>query len=523
MAVERIFLGIKQSLMIRASELTEESALLLRAGHREEAEAKMTQVRKELAKTRAVDTILPDVLKKLKAAGIEKPSIEFLEVLVAEHGEKFLQPLEEDKVETATKEPYLDLGEREEKILHSAFMINDQRNGFENESWNMVWRNAYSDILDEITDKAQKKEKEQNLRGTAYQTRLKIVRKLQDTKEQTQLPPRLARFFDWIKDQPEYTNLSMDDMVSVVQRQITFEDLRQKTEFPASTAARPDEKTETLSSTAPTPVITELEQVRGPIFKEEAERSGTINLILIQEEKAVVVEGGKINLKEDEWLLVDYLYKKDQAGATPQELIERVHADKQENARAQSLYQTLYSLRKKLGESGRTQRLLQSQKEGNKVVRYILVREAEPTDLVQTSVENHVPSETSEFSETVNVLSEDRDVIEETNLLSTPEIYMIAKALDRADEESLSKIGITLHPDDKREINSIASAHATETALDGSSLDLKTLLKKLSAFVKNREKVFTQNMESDEAQFLLTVLVGINTEEQIKSFFNPQL
>lgn len=73
--------------MIRASELSEENARLLREGKREEAEAVMASIAKELEGTRIIDELAQEALEKLDKAGIERPSEAFLLKLIGESGE----------------------------------------------------------------------------------------------------------------------------------------------------------------------------------------------------------------------------------------------------------------------------------------------------------------------------------------------------------------------------------------------------------------------------------------------------
>lgn len=83
MAIEKLFLGIKQEYFQKASDLSGEGSSLLVEGRREEAEERLGAAKLEIDKTRRVDDILVDILDKLKAAGIEQPPEDFLKRLVS--------------------------------------------------------------------------------------------------------------------------------------------------------------------------------------------------------------------------------------------------------------------------------------------------------------------------------------------------------------------------------------------------------------------------------------------------------
>ncbi|MBI4035793.1 hypothetical protein HY383_02505 [Candidatus Daviesbacteria bacterium] len=79
MAIERILFTVKQERMIRASQLSEQSAVLLREGRIDEAETLATQVRSEIKAARQIDVIVPEINNLIrKRLGIEPPAEDYL-------------------------------------------------------------------------------------------------------------------------------------------------------------------------------------------------------------------------------------------------------------------------------------------------------------------------------------------------------------------------------------------------------------------------------------------------------------
>ncbi len=122
-----------------------------------------------------------------------------------------------------------DFVEREEKLVYAALAVNPNRDGFQFESWRSVWRQAFSDAFENITDERERDDKEKNSQIASYSARSAIIVKLQRVKTNAQdIPPKVASFLEWVKTQPEYVNLSVDDISLIIQRQITFDEIRQK-------------------------------------------------------------------------------------------------------------------------------------------------------------------------------------------------------------------------------------------------------------------------------------------------------
>ncbi len=353
MAIDRLFLSIKQDLIAKASDLSEESTRLLREGNVPEAQAKLGEVSLEFAKVKTIDDLVPDIIKVLEKAGIQQPTEEYLTTIVKEKlqigtavqapedtareitdqtekenpvinkdersiefegkrikfgkvqfaviellatnfdnwfessgiiahlenageapanlgqniyfirkklkdsgddihlhskwvGKKVAQyKLSYDEIEARTKTPKRkksagertpktpkekkgiarDFSEREEKVATALFVINEDRDNFQNEDLRQVVQNAYADMLEPlIVD--DKRKKTYSLITTGRYVREHIFEKLRKFESQSKVPNRINNFFDWLKSQPEYEGLNVDQLAQVAERVLSFSDIK---------------------------------------------------------------------------------------------------------------------------------------------------------------------------------------------------------------------------------------------------------------------------------------------------------
>lgn len=107
------------------------------------------------------------------------------------------------------------------------------------------------------------------------------------------------------------------------------------------------------------------------------------------------------------------------------------------------------------------------------------------------------------------------ETIEKVNpKLTTDEMYFLAGKLAKADEEALKKIGIRIHPDDKELLLSmVEQSPATPLEAANHTQTARKSLQKLIAFTKDQKSAIIANMDSDDAQFVLTFFAGIKSEQ----------
>ncbi len=126
-----------------------------------------------------------------------------------------------------------DLGEKEEKAVHALFALRKDREEFEYLSILKVMGFVYGDKYSGISNPKEKERITNNHVSTIFPKLRKAV--IAQLKGAWTLPldmvvdrPRLAKAIRWLKGQPEYANLSLDELILVVERKISFEELTKK-------------------------------------------------------------------------------------------------------------------------------------------------------------------------------------------------------------------------------------------------------------------------------------------------------
>ena len=100
--------------------------------------------------------------------------------------------------------------------------------------------------------------------------------------------------------------------------------------------------------------------------------------------------------------------------------------------------------------------------------------------------------------------------------LSGAEIYRLGQKLQNGEEEVLNKLGIRLPAEDREAIAEVLQRLGSfPDVIEASEKAGETLVKKLNAFIEDKQTVFMANIEDEDAQFLLTFLAGIDSGDKI--------
>lgn len=115
-----------------------------------------------------------------------------------------------------------------------------------------------------------------------------------------------------------------------------------------------------------------------------------------------------------------------------------------------------------------------------------------------------------------------REVEERLNpQLSGAEMYLLGQQLREKDGEVLSALGIRLPEDDRVAVGEILQRLGSyQDVVEESASAGEALTKKLIAFQRDKQSVFMANMDDEDAQFLLTFLAGVESEDQISQLLD---
>lgn len=110
---------------------------------------------------------------------------------------------------------------------------------------------------------------------------------------------------------------------------------------------------------------------------------------------------------------------------------------------------------------------------------------------------------------------------EESGKFDRQDVMILADFISRPEELYLKELGLDVNLKDQREIGDIAKNLKQAFEEEGIVVDLdvatESLVRKLKAFVKDAERVFMENDENEDAQFLLATLSSLD-EEQMDKF-----
>lgn len=112
---------------------------------------------------------------------------------------------------------------------------------------------------------------------------------------------------------------------------------------------------------------------------------------------------------------------------------------------------------------------------------------------------------------------------EESYQLNSAELYGLAQRLVSVDEETLTKMGVRIPDEVAEDVKAIITrSESTPEIIDQGSQAEDTLRVKLSGFVKNRQKWFVENVDNDDALYLLAMLAPVESEEQLAYLFEAE-
>jgi|GEM_PF-4311588 len=120
-----------------------------------------------------------------------------------------------------------DLTEWEEKTLRALLEINPDNSAFSNLRVRDVANALYAEELGKLPDERQKNSFANNKSGAVNGYRDRIVVKLTEAFAlKKNIPERLKNSIEWIRSIPQYVNLTAEQIVAVVKREITFAELK---------------------------------------------------------------------------------------------------------------------------------------------------------------------------------------------------------------------------------------------------------------------------------------------------------
>lgn len=159
--------------------------------------------------------------KQVIFEAIPSPSAE---TISAEQSE--LEPLEDKGKEKAFQK---DFSEEQEKIAYGLFRIHPGRKRFLS-YWEII-KDVYADRFRGITDEDGVRQKVLGLREKRFlPAQTAIIEKLRRVRQNSSdVPPRVAQLLSRLKARSKYRNFSLDDLILVAEREITFEEFQKKT------------------------------------------------------------------------------------------------------------------------------------------------------------------------------------------------------------------------------------------------------------------------------------------------------
>lgn len=469
MAIERLFGSIKQDILLRASNLSDEASQLFKSGRRDEAEAKMGEVRAEIARTKKVDQILPDILKKLQAAGIDQPSVEYLSEIVARYFEEL-----EKKPTPQGQEGTVSSTRRKPEMPKPRLVAGETG----------------------LAAKINLEEKSVTVGGKTINFRGKEWELLNALNQQ----PR-----EWFTSNQLCDELGFDTTLKLTQ---TMHRLKKKLGESANDLIKSEGKGKggarhmlSLLKEDGVPEEPKREEGEGkPKFTKET------GFTLIPDEKAVIIGENRIGLSKQELDLLIILNKEAGRWVDRGVIAERLFgsADK-----LTSLHQLVSRLRNKLGESRKDPKFIRSSGKGKEGGKYMLNIEVE-----QIASSEGVKADAEEKS--------NETVAGDFRLLDG-QIYLLAQSITNQDERTLDKLGVKLNPDDRARISSILERIGSTSVPAQNPNELREdLTSKLLAYTQNPDSVFSGNEGNDDAEFLLTVLSGLESKDEVEELLQTQ-
>lgn len=525
MAIERLYAGIKSSLLIRASEHLEQAALQLKAGNPGQYDDLTAKAKAEIEKVGKVDEILQGNLDQLKSAGIEPPSEELLQKIVDEglkarentKPERDRSVKRQKRQEIATeiqerkKRPRKDFTKRELLIASALLEINPERTDFEYGNATQVVSSVYADKLSGLSD-SQNKRKLQTYARNVPKSCENITKKLiQALNNGGELPPRIGVLKESIDSSSEFEGKDGDIIVAALNRTISFEQLKtgEKAIIQRKEKMLTEQEVAELMGAEPKP-----NDRNRPIAPE----GSTIKLL--PNEKSLDLNGKVIRLRGNAWKLIQILSSQAGKWVESEDLCRLIYG----NSSTSSFAALISTTRKKLGESVKNQKHLHSYSRGSAgKARYMLITGGESGEdhlvananlaMSGTHQEDRLPVETVSTVAAVPESFPENEARIDAKLTDV-DIYLLSKTLSNLAKRRGEEISSVVTQADKARLEGTYTklgdeAQLVETADKVSSQDLR---RKVEAIVTNSDKSFIDNFENSEAQFLVALLSSLHSK-----------
>ncbi|MBI4089428.1 MAG: hypothetical protein HY424_01815 [Candidatus Levybacteria bacterium] len=131
-----------------------------------------------------------------------------------------------------------DFGEQEVKGMHALFELNDKRDGFQYTRVESLVMAIYGKKIADMSDpKAKAKIVGDHIKIYFPQLQRRIIKQLKTISwplSSDDIPGikinrrRLAKTLEWLIEQPEYTNVTLEELIPIIERKLPFDRLRRK-------------------------------------------------------------------------------------------------------------------------------------------------------------------------------------------------------------------------------------------------------------------------------------------------------
>lgn len=121
-----------------------------------------------------------------------------------------------------------DFTDEQERVAYALFALNPGRTRFL--SFAEIVKVAYLDRLSKIAGETVREQEIKRLRGRDFvSAQNAVIEQLRRVKlNSADVSLRVAKLLSWLKEQPEYRNVALDDLILVAEREILFKDFQEK-------------------------------------------------------------------------------------------------------------------------------------------------------------------------------------------------------------------------------------------------------------------------------------------------------
>lgn len=260
MAVEKFLSVLVQYHIEKAAGAFEQVVGSLAKGESEQARGSLAEANRLLEQARGVQRIIDRFVNDLNRLGTKQPTLEYYlaRLLVNSSLQQTTTPIVLpdilSSIPEVTRESAItvsqeyrkpnrvcgDLGTREEKLAYMMFVAKEDRSDLAHPSLESVVGATFEDKLSGVTDKHIRKRMVTRYTLTVEQMRSNIAYKLNEAaRNPNYIPHFMDAFLQWVKNQPEYSNLTIAEVAAFFKGNLKFRDLRVKFNRPQA-----DQKTE---------------------------------------------------------------------------------------------------------------------------------------------------------------------------------------------------------------------------------------------------------------------------------------